>query len=251
MPLSMLDQLLANLDSTTPDSRIEALCVIVMLQETQALDKLAHIWKTDPNAEVRQAIVWAGKQLQPLKDAGYSTEFGMNQMFRLHLGVEDPAEAEERRKMEQLQRNLSAQSFTSGANEKSGQTGMLVLRGAVAGGMLAAGFGPGAAAAAFSSGVDASSNLGPRPEIGKEPIVPPRPGTMDIQLWTKRLTTGDSKAKNTAILQLREFNNPAALTSLAQSFIKDPDPAVRQAAQDTGKFIYFSTLYWEKRTTVS
>ena len=57
------------------------------------------------------------------------------------------------------------------------------------------------------------------------------------------------QTRSAAIIQLRDFNNLAALGPLAMKFIKDPDPAIRQAAQQTGKHIYFSALYWQEKDT--
>src|SRR5207248_6749862 len=81
--------------------------------------------------------------------------------------------------------------------------------------------------------------------IGKEPIIPPRPSETNIGPWVKRLADPDPKTRKAAIVQLRDFNNPLSLGPLGTRFVKDPDPALRQAAQQTGKNIYFSALYWQ------
>jgi hypothetical protein len=105
----------------------------------------------------------------------------------------------------------------------------------------------------LGSAVGASSNMddADKPRIGQEPITPARPTAVEIGAWLKRLADQDPKNRLAAIVQLRDFNNPAALGPLGKRFATDTAPEVREAAQQTGKLIYLSALYWQQRDTAA
>lgn len=245
----MYKPLIDQLRDPQPEKRIEALCALVMLQETDALDLLTKMWNVEQHAEVKQAVGWAGKQLQAAKQQGYSTAKAMVETFRLHLKP-DEKEEEERRKLEQIQTNVRLQQFKdTGMSEEDRQAGA-TTRNALLNTAASIGLGFGAMGAinAMSPGAGlASSNIDDpnKPRIGLQPIIPAKPSTTDIQMWLKKLTAPDAKTKQNAIIQLRDFNNPAALAALGSVYVKDPDPAIKQVAQQTGKQIYFSVLYWQ------
>ena len=52
----MLKTLLDQLRDPSPEARIEALCALVMLEETEALPLLTLMWSTEQHPEVRQAV---------------------------------------------------------------------------------------------------------------------------------------------------------------------------------------------------
>jgi hypothetical protein len=248
----MLKTLLDQLDNPQPELRIEALCTLVMLEETQALPTLGQKWKTEQHAEVRSAIAWAGKELTASQQRGYSTSAAIAQAFRLHLAP-DPKDIEEKRKLQQIQTNINVQNAKQyGGSDTDRQVGNAVRGAATAGALgIALGSFGGVLAGGMPAAVGSSSNLSDgtteKPGIGKEPIIPPRPQTMDIKVWLKRLEDPTPQVRSNAIVQLRDFNNLAALGPLAMRFIKDPDPKIREMAQQTGKHIYFAAVYWQEK----
>jgi hypothetical protein len=245
----MLNILADQLKSSAAESRIEALCALVMLEETEALPVLADMWKTETHPEVRNAVAWAGKQIQAAKQRGYTTLAAMTETLRLNRGP-DEKELQEKRLLSQIQSSVHAETVKQHGTEPDNRIGQFAKNAAAAGALsMALGLGPGAAAGMVGPAVSPSSNLSDgstqRPQIGQEPIIPPRPASVDISSWLKRLTDNDSKTRLAAIVQLRDFNNPAALGPLGRRFATDTIPQVRETAQQTGKLIYFSALYWQ------
>ena len=244
----MLKTLLDQLRDPSPEARIEALCALVMLEETEALPLLTLMWSTEPHPEVRQAVGWAGKQIHAAQQRGYTTIEGMAAAFRVHL-VPDDKDIEEQRKLSQIQTNININQAKQYGSDESGRVVGNALKGAAIAGALGmvGGLGAGAVIGAMAPGIGPSTSLGggDKPAIGKEPIIPPRPSETNIAPWIKRLADNDPKTRKAAILQLRDFNNPLSLGPLGTRFVKDLDPALRQAAQQTGKHIYFSALYWQ------
>jgi hypothetical protein len=247
----MLKLLVHQLKESAPEVRIEALCALVMLEETEALAVLADMWKTETHPEVRQAVAWAGKQIQAAKQRGYTTSSAMAEAFRLNRGP-DEQDLQEKRLLSQIQNNAHAEKVKQHGVVSDNRVGQFAKNAAAAGALsMALGLGPGAALGMVGSTVSPSSNLSDgseeRPRIGREPITPARPSTADIATWLKRLADPNSQTRLSAIAQLRDFNNPTALGPLGKRFATDPTPQVREAAQQTGKLIYFSALYWQER----
>ncbi len=248
----MLKLLLDQLQATAPESRIDALCAFVMLEETQILDLLAKLWSSEQHPEVRQAIGWAGKQISAAQQRGYSTAIAMAQTFRYDLALQNEQEQAEQKLMAQVQNNVAIEKMKQhGNSDEKQQLNSAVKRTATAG-VIGAAFGLGA-----GSILGMASPMGPvmttlsdgttnKPRIGTERIIPPRPTDVDIKLWLKRLNDEDTRMRASAIIQLRDFNNPIALGPLGKRFVSDADPAVRQSAQQTGKMLYFNALYWQE-----
>jgi hypothetical protein len=223
-----------------------------MLEETDALALLTEMWNTESNPEVKRAVGWAGKQIHAAQQRGYTTIEAMAAAFRVHLGP-DEKEVEEQRKLAQIQTSINIEHAKQHGSDAEGRAIGNSLRNAAVAGALGAALGMGATTAigAMSAAQVMSSSLSDgstsnRPAIGKEPIVPPRPSDSNISIWLKKLNDADPKVRQTAITQLRDLNNLAALGPLGSCFVKDTDAALRQAAQNTGKQIYFSALYWEQ-----
>src|SRR6185295_3872929 len=156
----MLPSLMNQLDDARPESRIEALCTLVMLEETQALSVLEQKWKTEQHDEVRRAIAWAGKQLAAARGRGYTTAAALAQTFRLHL-VPDEKEIEEKRKLQQIQTSINIQQAKDyGTSETDRQVGNAVKGAATVGALgIAFGLGAGAMLGAMPTGVGPSSSL--------------------------------------------------------------------------------------------
>ena len=65
--------LIARLQHPDAAFRLDALRILAMLEETEALDRVAQIYKRDPDPEVRQVAGWAGKLLYQARQRGHST----------------------------------------------------------------------------------------------------------------------------------------------------------------------------------
>jgi HEAT repeat protein len=236
----MLKTLLDQLNNPAPEVRIETLCALVMLEETDALDVLARMWASERHPEVRKAIRWAGTQINAAKQHGYNTSAAMAKAFRLDRVPDEEQrkkDLEEKRLMSKLQTNVNIEQAKKHGSETDQAVGGAMRRAATVGAIgVAFGMGAGAIAGMMGTAVGASSNLSDgseedKPRIGQEPIVPARPSDTNINLWLKRLTDANPKNRVAAIVQLRDFNNTAALGPLGKHFATDPDPSVREAAR--------------------
>lgn len=71
------------------------------------------------------------------------------------------------------------------------------------------------------------------------------PTDADFAEWLPRLSEAqDESIRKQAIIQLADLNNPRALPRLAATFVNDPSPEIRQAAQHYGKLLYWRSVYW-------
>jgi len=77
--------------------------------------------------------------------------------------------------------------------------------------------------------------------------MPTHPTDGDIKIYVRRLHEEKDPAKRATAAQniARLVNNPAALPDLAAAFIDDPAQAVKEAAQQAAKEIYWNAMYWE------
>jgi hypothetical protein len=114
---------------------------------------------------------------------------------------------------------------------------------------MAFGLGAGAMMVGLTPSVNTSHSLSDGttdgPAIGKQPIIPPRPSDTNINMWLKKLDNADAAVRKQALLQLRDFNNPAALGALGARFAVEADGDLKQLVQQIGKAIYFSALFWQ------
>jgi|GEM_PF-4231692 hypothetical protein len=76
-----LQILLQRLQDADPAVRSETLLILAMVEETQALQAVAHVFKTDPNAHVRRVAQWAGRLLWQAHQRGHSTEQALRQQY--------------------------------------------------------------------------------------------------------------------------------------------------------------------------
>jgi len=246
----MLKTLLAQLQAPAPEARIEALHTLAMLEETEALGILAQMWKSEQNSDVRQVVAWAGRQIHAAKQRGYTTIEAMAETFRVDLGP-DEKELEEKRKLSQIQTHINIeQTKLHGETDESRMMGSFTRNAAMSSAAgLVMGLGVGAMMAGLSPTINTSHSLSDgttdNPTIGREPIIPPRPSDTPVNVWLKKLDAPDPATRKQALIQLRDFNNPAVLGPLAAHFIKESEPALQQLIQQVGKYVYFCALFWQ------
>jgi hypothetical protein len=64
---------LERLQDSNPAARIEALRVLAMVEETEALPVVGKVYKHDPDPAVREVAEWAGRLIWQAQQRGYST----------------------------------------------------------------------------------------------------------------------------------------------------------------------------------
>ncbi|HVO43046.1 MAG TPA: HEAT repeat domain-containing protein [Aggregatilineales bacterium] len=227
-----------------PAARIEMLRVLAMVEEVEALPALRKMLPTETDAVVIEEIKRTGQVLWDAQQRGHSTDAGISVQFKLHL-QKSQAEIEEEKKLASYKAQLESQMIRDKKDSTLRTTGIALAAGVL--GSVAGGSSVGIAAAMSTmSNVNVDLGSGPeRPQIGSEAIPPQRPSDSDITIWVKRLKELDAQKRRTALIELRNLNNPAALPHLAASYSTDPDPTVRDEARRSGKHIYYNWLYWE------
>jgi hypothetical protein len=242
-----LEVLLSGLENPQTAVRLDVVRVLGMLDETRALDNLRERYPVETDADVRNAIGWAGKRLYQAQQAGYST---LSEVFR-HFGVdreiENRPDETEAKMMQQLQNNFDRdlrQMQGQAMRRKVGIAAVAALGGAALGGTSV---GAMAFAGAMQPGADtASSGLGSREQMGARRAPATAPSSTPVDIWVKRLReTPSAELREQAALELAQLNNPKALPFLAAAFVTDAAPQVRQAAQKYGKVLYWTMVYWE------
>lgn len=245
-----VDTLIANLKNPQPETRLDVIRVLGMVEETRALDALRHRLGEETLPALKENILWAGRRINAAAQRGHTTQDAIFQYFGIDREIEntqDDPEAELLRKMDenlqldlmrrQREANKKKTNLAAGAmlaTAALGATGVPVPS-ATMGGMLQAG------------AETASSNLGQtRPQIGTSRTPAMRPTGTDIALWLKRLEEGqDLNQRINASQHLREINNPAALPHLARIVMGESAPDLRQAAEKAGKHLYWNAVYWQ------
>jgi hypothetical protein len=241
----ILENLLSGVHHVEPMQRLNAVIVLGTVDEVEAIPTLIECFKSEREPDVRQALTWAGKRLQTVRQSGYSTLGAIIQHFRIDRALAADEDEREHRlldqmkckaEMEHIQRQDSnlKDSLTSTAVSTAlfGITGFMSSMGSAA-----------------SSGANfISSNMGnDRPQHGSQRIMPTRPTDSDVRIYVRRLQQEKDPAKRATAAQniARLVNNPAALPDLAAAFIDDPAQTVKEAAQQAAKEIYWNAVYWE------
>jgi hypothetical protein len=80
----IFEDLLQQLHDPAPTQRIQALQVLALVEETRALDLMLHLYKHDPNSEVRSVAKWAGSAVWRAQQAGHSTEGALKALQGSH-----------------------------------------------------------------------------------------------------------------------------------------------------------------------
>ncbi len=242
------EALLQGVNAPNPETRLNVVRVLGMVEETRALTVLGERYKVETDATVKQAIQWAGKKIHQASQSGYST---INEVFRF-FGIDreianlvDPREAELLRRMQTSMDNAMIKSQQDAASRRITTATAMGIGATLIAGPLTGGLVMGSA---MSGGIDASSsNMGPlREALSNKRTPPPVPADVNITIWAKRLLEDPNREnRKNAAIELANFNNPLALPHLATALINDMDPVVREAAERYGKVLYWKMIYWE------
>ena len=241
----ILDNLLSGVQHVEPIQRLNAVIVLGTVDEVEAIPTLIEVFKNEREPDVRQALTWAGKRLQTVRQSGYTTLEAIIQHFRIDRALAADEAERERRLMEQMKYKAEMEHIQrQEGNIKDTLTGAAVSTALFGlGGLMSSMGGPAPSGANFIS-----SNMGSdRPQHGSQRIMPTRPTDGDIRIYVRRLQEEKDPAKRTTAAQniARLVNNPAALPDLAAAFIDDPAQTVKDAAQQAAKEIYWNAVYWE------
>jgi hypothetical protein len=242
-----LEVLVGGLDNPQPAVRLDVARVLGMLDETRALEAVRERYKVETDPTVHNMLAWAGKRLYEARQAGYLTLEELLQYFGVNREIENMPDPDEAEMMQQLKDNFDMEMVQMKNRANKRQMGMAVAAGI--GGAMLGGAATGAVAfsGALSAGAGvASSNMGPRPQIGTSRAPATAPSNVDISIWVRRLReSSEASKREQAAIELGQLNNPAALPHLAAVFVSDPSPQVREAVQRFGKVLYWGAIYWE------
>ncbi|HLY26477.1 MAG TPA: HEAT repeat domain-containing protein [Aggregatilineales bacterium] len=246
-----IQALFVGLKDPQPAARIRALYVLAMVEEVEALPVLREMLQWENHPAVVEEIKRTGRMLTEAQKRGHSTDAGIRAQFRLHL-EKSAAEIEDEKRMALARAQAEAQTIRDRKDSTAGKAGMALAAGALASMVGGSSFGASVVASSMGGAVSAAaSSLGEtRPQIGLQPIPPQRPSDHDIEIWLKRLKDSDPQKRQTAVVELKGFNNPRALPHLAMCYGSDPEPKLREEAQKAGKSIYYNWLYWERTQAI-
>lgn len=241
----ILDNLLSGVQHVDALQRLNAVIVLGTVDEVDAIPVLVNAFKSEQEPDVKQALAWAGKRLQAVRQSGYTTLEAIFKQFRIDRALAAEEDERERRLLDQMKFKAEMEHVErQGDNLKQHlantavSTALFGLTGMMSG---VAGAGP--------SGADfISSNLGnDRPQHGAQRIMPTRPTDADITIYVRRLREEKDPTKRVSAAQnlARLVNNPVALPDLAAAFIDDASQQVKEAAQQAAKEIYWNAVYWE------
>ncbi len=243
------NSLIANLQNPQPAIRLDVIRVLGMVEETAALDALRKRLEAEALPELKEAVLWAGRRIHAAAGRGYSTQASIFQHFGIDREIAQAQDDPEADLLRQLDESLQLEMMRRQRDATQRKTNLAAGALAATAALGAAGLpvpGPSMGSLLQAGAEVASSNLGEtRPTIGISRTPAIRPASTDISLWVKRAQTApEAGMRITAIQQLREINNPAALPRLAELFISEQDAAVRQAAEAAGKHLYWNAVYW-------
>jgi hypothetical protein len=254
--MNTIEKLLTDLTNDSAETRLDAVRVIGMVEETFALKMLAQQFRRETDPTVKEALDWAGQRVLAAQKNGYSTFDAIYRYFGVYRHIEnmqDPTEAELEK---QLQTNLEIEMMKMRSQAQRGQMagaalagGMLAL-GAMTGGIGAIGA-MGLMAGSMPSTFETSSNMRATQEVISATRTPaPRPSDSNINVWVKRLLEGQTpEARLKAPKELVMLNNPAALVPLAIAYTTDPDEKVREEVLHSGRKLYWGIIYFEIEQT--
>ncbi len=241
----ILDNLLSGVQHVEALQRLNAVIVLGTVDEVEAIPALIEAFKSEHEPDVKQALVWAGKRLQIVRQSGYSTLEAIIQHFRIDRALTADADERERRMLDQMKFKADMEHLKRQDDNLKNTIAGTALSTAMFG---LTGFVSSMGSAAPSGANFISSNLDNEgPHHGAQRIMPTRPTDGDIRIYVRRLHEEKDPAKRATAAQniARLVNNPAALPDLAAAFIDDPAQAVKDAAQQAAKEIYWNAVYWE------
>jgi hypothetical protein len=239
-----LETLLAGLRAGDAQTRLQAARIIGTLDEVDALKALATQYKAETDPQAKEAIQWAGKRLKTAQDAGYSTLEAIIAFF--HIDVEfGPVSAsdDEQALLREVQYTMEMNEIRAQEAKAKNEAMKRIARGGILGlpGMMMAALPP------TMSTLAGNNALSGRIELPPRRAMPTRPTDTNISILVRRLAeeAAEDKRARAATDLAQMINNPQALPHLADAFIFDNAPKVREAAQGAAKLIYWNAVYWE------
>ncbi|MBI1277888.1 MAG: hypothetical protein GC179_07150 [Anaerolineaceae bacterium] len=241
----ILDNLLNGVQQVDALQRLNAVIVLGTVDEIEAIPTLIEVFKAEREPDVKQALAWAGKRLQEARQSGYSTLEAIFKQFRIDRALAEAEDERERRLMEQMKFKADMEHIQrqdDNLKQSLANTAVSTALFGISGFMSGMGSSSPSGANFISSNLDSN-----RPQHGAQRIMPTRPSDGDIRVYVRRLREEKDAAKRVGAAQSlsRLVNNPEALPDLAAAFIDDKSDAVKEAAQQAAKEIYWNAVYWE------
>lgn len=228
MDTAALIQLLAHPD---PRARIDAARTLGMLDEVDALPALAAAFKRETVPDVQDILQHTGRRLQQVQAQGYTTFAALWRHFNIQREVEAA-----------IQRDSPEAKFPEGLSAEAMDRLYDEMR-----------------LERQKRKIDGKYSLNGRADLNRQSeasvpgtgdlrahkrLPPVAPSTQDIRPHVRRLLQNpDAAARRRAALTLGDINNPEALLPLARAYAVDPAAEVGEAAQQSGKRLYWNVLY--------
>lgn len=219
--MNTTQKLIQNLTHQRPEARKDAALILGMVQEVDAYAKLAQVFKRESEPAVKPAMQWAGRQLQAAIAQKHSTFQAIWQTY--HIYREVSGEQEQYVGMEQDQFAFMLDQTHADIRMEQLMSGPLSSK----------------KSATLSQVPSTFFDAPKRRNTAVEPT------KIEIRPHLRRLQDPSPENRRKAALTLRDLNNPAALSALATATYQETVAAVRDAAQQAGKALYWGMIYWQ------
>lgn len=227
---------------SNPDSilRTQAVGVLGMVEDTRALAPIQAAYPRETDDNVRQVMDWTGKRLAAAHQRGYDIYQDILERFGVRAEIDAFVQADMSDQEAELLRRVASQTGQDGISMKAGSTLGRAFIGYQMGGFA------GAAMMAMSDIVNSrihSDGIDPTRGLSRR-AVPQVPTERDFRPALTILTTErDPKAREKSIVEIGQINNMSVLPHLVRSFVRDPDPTVRETVERIAKGIYLGAIY--------
>lgn len=212
-------------------SRIKAVWLADLLEETQALPALRKQYRVERSEEIKRAIQQAGQRLRIAVDRHYTTIDAICEHFLIDRMIFEMPTVRESR----LIRRMAIDSQSLSANLGLGVVGTTL-------GGMALGASGAMMAANSANGLQTDAKRHDLDKIMR--TMPVKPRTEDVLPYIKTLRTSrDPRERVQAILRMGSIRNPQVLPDIAIAYKKDDATEVRDTAERIGKRIYWNAVY--------
>lgn len=217
-------QLIQGLYNNDTGVRHQSALVIGMVQETSAIGALEQRYREEPDATIKDIVLWAGRRAQQGQRQGFSTIDAIFKHFQINRELAsgiDPEEADALRHQVSITDTHSTGGALGGIRLGSMMTAEHLKTGNLAG----------------------ERRLDPKAVLRLPPV---KITDTDISLKIKRLMdSSNPRRQKLAALELGDINNPKALPYLARLMYQNQnaEPALMEVVERIGKQLYWNFNY--------
>lgn len=241
------DMLIQNLKSVDSQTRLQAVQIIGLVEETLALPALRtrHSQETDPT--IKQTIEWAGKRAFTAQQQGRGTLDSLFQHFGVNKVIASYVPPEEEEAMKRMQAQMDQDMARLRQQASRSQLTNAAIAGAVGaavgGGMMGASMaGQQMLQRTFADDSEKKGQDG----FWKDRVPAMIPSTMDISMMMKRVQNAALPANQRiqSIVDITSINNVQALAPFAALFTMENVITVKEALEKYGKILYWQQVYY-------